>query len=643
MNIIKSFSSLLIIWIVVVSCQQEGGLDCDRNYSAQMKGVFTHFKDDPLKLKAAEFLISNMEYHSFPSSTELNEYYLEQDSITEHSTLDSLAKFLPAILEKADWVTDSQLLDSTFLIRHIEQSFEMWKSPWSKELSFEDFCEHLLPYRIGCEKPSNWLPRYSDSAYAIVGQILDTCRYTRDDLQNILIQFSEEFPISILYSSSFPGGYNAEILLNMKRGSCKEYSLLGMHLLRSLGIPVAMDKTPQWANRSMGHDWNVFLTEKDSLLDFSISSSDSIGTHIKKRPEKFAKVFRSTYSVNKSLLEMRGKMKNVPRTFASPFLKDVTNLYLKDCQNITLNLTGSIFSRPEYAFLCTFNNSEWFPVHWAKTGWFNTTFTDMGRGIAYLPAYYVKGELIPAGNPFILTHEGSMKELEIDTTRKSNMKLLRKYARFPRMDELAAPMVGSIVEGSNRADFKDAVPLMTVREIPGDVNDSIIHVQRKFRYIRWKMPLNNVGDLQKVVFYGKLTQDGTEKELIGDTIGFPKPQPGDMYPYWNAMDSMFWTHFSKPEKGLGYVGLDLGKGNEVYLTRVHFHPCSDANYIFPGDEYELCYWDEGKWNSMGRQIATSHELIYHDVPQGGLYLLHNHTIGKEERIFTYENGIQVWW
>jgi hypothetical protein len=57
----------------------------------------------------------------------------------------------------------------------------------------------------------------------------------------------------------------------------------------------------------------------------------------------------------------------------------------------------------------------------------------------------------------------------------------------------------------------------------------------------------------------------------------------------------------------------------------------------------LLYWQEGDWESAGKQIATTHYLNYNHVPAGTLYLLRNHTKGREERIFTYENGKQMWW
>jgi len=40
---------------------------------------------------------------------------------------------------------------------------------------------------------------------------------------------------------------------------------------------------------------------------------------------------------------------------------------------------------------------------------------------------------------------------------------------------------------------------------------------------------------------------------------------------------------------------------------------------------------------------ATQELVYDNVPANALLLLHNHTKGKEERIFTYEGGRQIWW
>nr|HPR18571.1 hypothetical protein [Candidatus Cloacimonadota bacterium] len=61
-----------------------------------------------------------------------------------------------------------------------------------------------------------------------------------------------------------------------------------------------------------------------------------------------------------------------------------------------------------------------------------------------------------------------------------------------------------------------------------------------------------------------------------------------------------------------------------------------------GSEYELFYW-EGEWKSGGKKVATSEPMIFKDIPADRLYWLVETDSRKEERIFTYEDGEQIWW
>lgn len=73
--------------------------------------------------------------------------------------------------------------------------------------------------------------------------------------------------------------------------------------------------------------------------------------------------------------------------------------------------------------------------------------------------------------------------------------------------------------------------------------------------------------------------------------------------------------------------------------------------LLPGDrqqpindvdnEYELYYLDK-EWKSLEKKIAHSDSLVFTNVPKGALLLLSNLTHGQQERIFTYEEGRQVW-
>ena len=89
------------------------------------------------------------------------------------------------------------------------------------------------------------------------------------------------------------------------------------------------------------------------------------------------------------------------------------------------------------------------------------------------------------------------------------------------------------------------------------------------------------------------------------------------------------------------MGMDVG--SPVEIKEIRYIGRNDDNGIRRGDHYELFYFSEEGWKSLGMQIGEDNCLIYHNVPKGALFWLRNLTRGIEERIFTFENGKQVWW
>ena len=59
------------------------------------------------------------------------------------------------------------------------------------------------------------------------------------------------------------------------------------------------------------------------------------------------------------------------------------------------------------------------------------------------------------------------------------------------------------------------------------------------------------------------------------------------------------------------------------------------------DTYELFYFDFG-WISLGKQVADKNYITYPGVPDNALLLLRDLSKGREERIFLYREGKQVW-
>ena len=46
-------------------------------------------------------------------------------------------------------IYDAHFITAEYLIDNIDRAFDNWqKRPWNRSLSFEDFCEYLLPYQM---------------------------------------------------------------------------------------------------------------------------------------------------------------------------------------------------------------------------------------------------------------------------------------------------------------------------------------------------------------------------------------------------------------------------------------------------------------------------------------------------------------
>ena len=137
-------------------------------------------------------------------------------------------------------------------------------------------------------------------------------------------------------------------------------------------------------------------------------------------------------------------------------------------------------------------------------------------------------------------------------------------------------------------------------------------------------------------------QAGNEKPVYGKIIGTTGSY--NNHPTWTreaVFDDDPLTFFDAPTPCDAWVGLDFGE--PVKIDHISYTPRGDGNDVTPGDTHELLYWCSGQWISLGKRVANDIVLVYEDVPVNTIYWIRNLSRGKDERIFTYENGEQVWW
>ena len=213
------------------------------------------------------------------------------------------------------------------------------------------------------------------------------------------------------------------------------------------------------------------------------------------------------------------------------------------------------------------------------------------------------------------------------------------YAKFNLKEESSFRnrMIGGVFTGSNHSDFSDEDTLFIIQSKPDRLNTTVkCWSDKEYRYLRYIGRPKAHCNVSAVAFYEK----NDTVALTGKIIGTPEheKQNGD-HDYTNVFDGKTWTSFDYSKPTGGWAGLDLGK--EVKVDRIVYTPRNRDNYVRPGDVYELFYC-ERDWQSAGTIKATADSLVFRNIPENALLLLRNHTRGKDERIFVYENGEQQW-
>ena len=90
-----------------------------------------------------------------------------------------------------------------------------------------------------------------------------------------------------------------------------------------------------------------------------------------------------------------------------------------------------------------------------------------------------------------------------------------------------------------------------------------------------------------------------------------------------------------------WFGYDFG--HPVSVSEIVYLNFNDGENICVGHEYELCYFDEGQWQTAGVTTATDHVIEFNRVPSSALFQVKDRTRNRNGSLFTYENGkIRFW-
>lgn len=642
------FAICILIFFITTCSYNRTNLELSLEFAgdnrSELENVLQHYSTslkDSLKLKAASYLIENMRYYYSLKNEKLEFFKSKIYSLSiEHnwSPRESLnylqTKYGKLNLHKSKKEYDLHVITAEYLIQNIEHAFKVWENaPWRERISFDEFCEEILPHRIGNEPLEQWRDNYSNNLRPIV----DTFKYNTDPLKVYTLLMDTVLKTKWLFDQELHLSHlGANILLNNHYGYCRDMCDFGVYIMRALGLPGGTDLIVQHADDSYGmHMWNYIRDSIGNPVDVDmIVANEKVYIERKK-----GRVYRLCYAIqglNETLVYPKNKY--IPKWLYNSFIKDVSEYYFP--------FNKIIISTEKYGFdasiiyLGVFNNKQWVPIVYKMNYNNQVTFQHLDTTVMYMPLYYSNNEFIPFGGAFNIKSDNSIFLPRANHEVLKDMLLLRKH-RIPHWwNRFGNRSWNGRFQGANSPDFSDAVDLHIIDyQLEMKYYYIDIKPKSKFQYIRYMSGFNGHNNMAEMNFWDM----EKKRKLTGVIIGSEGSFKNDIKRTKNAVfDNDPITFYDANEKNGAWVGYRFDNPQQIDVIQFLFR--NDDNNIRIGDEYELFYLENNcKWKSMGKKTATDIRLIYRNVPSNTLYLLKNHTRGIEERIFTYENNEQIWW
>lgn len=641
----------LLLFLAVLSCFQyaAAGIRPSRDVIMRMnpglKVLVNGYSNDSMKKAAALFLIDNIAFHGGLEGKEVDavhktyEIYSSNKDITPKQAKDSV-KQIYGIWNTKNLVTKSDVkIDYRIIQRNIDFAFKIWEEcPWKDSISFDTFCEYVLPYRIGNESVTYWREKvfyqYKHLFESLkkdpkARSIKYAAQKVLDYLVSKPIRFTEDISTDV-----YPGPE----IVKWRVGSCLDLTVMTVYVFRALGLPCTIEMMLIRGDNNVAHYWNATIDGDKKEWFFS----PLYAKKVLESPDTYwnpkGKVWRITFSLNEEMAKDFGiPQEKVHPTFSYPLMVDVTSHYAGKFNwgiHIPCSKFLSHYSEGELIYLCLSSRLGWYPVGYGHIKNDSVNIRNAEGGVVYALATYKENHINLVTDPFLLERKRNVVRYFSPMKEKNKITILHKFNLF--IEPFINRMVNGVFEGTNNSDFSNADTLFVIREKPVRLlNMCSINVDKSYRYLRYVGPTNGYCDISEITFYSS-----DEATVLSGTIIGPQEGALGTHSYYNVFDGNPYTSYHYDAPNGGWVGLDLGEPKRV--GKIVFTPRNRDNFIRKNDVYELFFLHESKWKSAGICKAESDSIVY-EVPKNALLELKNHSRGVDERIFEYKDGKQIFY
>ena len=363
---------------------------------------------DDEKLAAARWLVANMPGQGFAryELVDKDKKVIPFDPIAcgtlaqAQAVLEALEKDHGELDFKVTQFTeDLSVAQADFLTANLDQSLHAWRTnPWCKDMSFQTFCERVLPYRGTNEPLCAWREDVLSRLAPLREHWISENSPSQSVGQSAMAAATAWVAFKDIYYMHPQDQSWSEMCLS-KAGRCEDISNVTSFALHAAGVAAASDYVPAWADRDNNHTWDV-------LLDGNGKGSTGLFN-------RTLKVYRKNFSPQPDAL---GSTRAKHEPAAPGWLRGDTYSDVTDQYGATVELDRTLETAPEghrFAYLCVFNGGDWTPLAWSQV---NTEgkahFSKLRTNVLALPAYFVDGKVKPAGPPVLVREKNEHSWLD---------------------------------------------------------------------------------------------------------------------------------------------------------------------------------------------------------------------------------------
>ncbi len=370
--------------------------------------------------------------------------------------------------------------------------------------------------------------------------------------------------------------------------------------------------------------WNVVYDNDDNIYRmFDNYRNPPTRDSIYDDQRSKGKIYRVTTGFNFDRLEKFSNLEEVPTYLKNPCLKDVTSEYFGSNK-----VEIDVECHDKDVYLGIFTSDGYLPIDISQKN-NRAIFKDIEPGIIYFPIISGKHGFETCGVPFLLQHDGNVLNFIPNTNNKTEILLNRKMPVTFNLKEKMGSVIGSVIQigESPHGLWRE---LDSIKVIP-DHNFYRIPVGQDVqgRYIRISSSVTPKPEIGEVI----VSSDSLANSRLALTY-VNKKKKGK----WENIvdgDILSWYHYVAGKRGIILLVESDDPINSIFLV-----PRNDDNYVVPGEEYELLYFDRNGWKSLGKKMAEGFDVTY-DVPENAVFWLRNLTKGREEQIFICRDGKQL--